>query len=334
MRKLFNLFLCGIILLLLSAGCQTAPEKRAEANLKTQKMLDRPTYNQVRQITALPLEVYADTITVQQFRRVCDVLARNLVIQSFVTHASRPPVVTVRKLENKSEIDIDESIFQETIRAKLIEYSRGLILFRDDASYRDIIVEKARQNSGEIQVSMTDSMVETRTVDRIREREFDGGSLSGSYGKHEGDKNIEQVHKVEMMQEATVKSKVAAADYFLRGIIYQINERHANRPEEGMSYFQYQFRVVDARTGIIVWEKMLSSKMEGSYGVQPGGGGVDDQGAAPASWPSGQGTIGNVQPNQGNNAAPPPEQGISNNQPAAQALPAGQGQPASPFQNQ
>ena len=330
MRKPLKLALLLISSLLLSVGC-TGPEKKADDG----GLSNRPTRSQIRQITALPLEVYADTITVQQFRRVCDVMARNLVLQAFVTRASRPPVVTIRKLENKADIEIDESIFQETIRVKLIENSRGLILFRDDASYRDIIVEKARQNSGEIQVTLTDSMVETRTVDRIREREFDGGNLSASFGKNEGAKNIEHERKVEMLQEATVKSKVAAADYFLRGIIYQINERHANRPEEGMSYFQYQFRVVDARNGIIVWEKMLSSKMEGTYSIPTGGGGLDDdQGAAPAGWPTGQGTIGNVQPNPNAATAPPPEQGVSNNQPAAQALPGGQGQPASPFQNQ
>jgi len=175
-------------------------------------------------------------------------------------------------------------------------------------------------------------MVETRTVDRIREREFDGGSLSASFGKNEGAKNIEHERKVEMMQEATVKSKVAAADYFLRGIIYQINERHAHRPEEGMSYFQYQFRVVDARSGIIVWEKMLSNKMEGSYSIPTGGALNDDQGVAPAGWPTGQGTIGKVQPNPGAAAAPDP--GTFNPQPATQAQPGAQEQPVNPFQNQ
>ena len=327
MHKLFKLVLFVLSSLLLSTGCTTGRDKNADMDLS-----NRPTRSQIRQITALPLEIYADTITVQQFRRVCDVMARNLVLQSFVTHASRPPVVTIRKLENKADIEIDESIFQQTIRVKLIENSRGLILFRDDASYRDIIVEKARQNSGEIQVTLTDSMVETRTVDRIREREFDGGSLSASFGKNEGAKNIEHERKVEMMQEATVKSKVAAADYFLRGIIYQINERHAHRPEEGMSYFQYQFRVVDARSGIIVWEKMLSNKMEGSYSIPTGGALNDDQGVAPAGWPTGQGTIGKVQPNPGAAAAPDP--GTFNPQPATQAQPGAQEQPVNPFQNQ
>ncbi len=293
------------ILLLALAACVPSAYNTTRTNTNSPPMAKRPTQSQVRRVSALPLEVYADTITVQQFRRVCDAMARDLVLQAFVTRAPHPPVITIRKLENKTDIKIDESIFQETIRVKLIENARGLVLFRDDASYRDIVLEKARQNSGEIQVSMTDSIVKTRTFDRVREREFDGGSLSGAYGKHEGGTNIEEEERVEMVQEATVKTKVAAADYFLRGIIYQINERHANRPEEGMSYFQYQFRVVDARTGIIVWEKMLNSKMEGTYAAPAGGGsGGTPAAVAPASWPTGQATVGNVNGGQ----APPPAQ--------------------------
>jgi PBP1b-binding outer membrane lipoprotein LpoB len=307
MHSFFRPFRLLVIILPLAFTACVPSSYQNKPQTNTTQMLNRPTQSQVRQVSDLPLEVYADTITVQQFRRVCDAMARDLVIQSFVTRAPHPPVITVRKLENKTNIKIDQSIFQETIRVKLIENARGLVLFRDDASYRDIVMEKARQNSGEIQVSMTDSIVKTRTVDRVHEREFDGGSLSGAYGKNEGATNIEQEERVEMVQEATVRSKVAAADYFLRGIIYQINERHANRPEEGMSYFQYQFRVVDARTGIIVWEKMLNSKMEGTYAAPRGGtgGGTTPAAVAPASWPTGQATVGNVNGNQQNNPAPP-----------------------------
>jgi hypothetical protein len=58
---------------------------------------------------------------------------------------------------------------------------------------------------------------------------------------------------------------VAEVDYFLRGLIYQVREPDARDPKGGMNYFQYQFRVVDARNGIIVWEKMLDGKLEGDY---------------------------------------------------------------------
>jgi len=226
-----------------------------------------PTASQVRTITALPLEVYADAITVKQFRRVCDVMARDLILQAFVTYSPDPPVIAIRKIKNKTERELDERIFQETIRVKLIENAKGAILFRDDESYHDIIEERARQSSGEVSVTLTDTTVKTDTIDRVKEREFDGGALSLSVGNGEGVVNIERKTENEITRNVTVESKVTAADYFLRGIIYQVNERHSNNPEEGTTYFQYQFRVTDARSGLIVWEKMVSSKMEGTYQV-------------------------------------------------------------------
>lgn len=304
-----------LLILLAISACVSSGQKQAE---KDKAMLRRPTASQIRDTTALPLEVYADTITVQQFRRVCDVMARDLVLQAFVTRSARPPVITIRKLQNKTGSEIDEQIFQETIRVKLIENARGSVLFRDDESYQDIIEERARQSSGEVSVTLTDTVVTTQTADRVKEREFDGGSLSGSFGKGEGTINVERETKKEMTQSASVKSRVASADYFLRGIIYQVKERHANRPEEGMAYFQYQFRVTDARSGLIVWEKMVSSKMEGTYQA-PIGGGTSSGGAAPAGWPQGQGTVGNVNPQQ------QPQGGVQQGgQQPASGYPAGQ----------
>jgi hypothetical protein len=237
-----------------------------------------------------------------------------------VTRSARPPVITIRKIQNKTGSEIDEQIFQETIRVKLIENARGVVLFRDDVSYRDILEERARQSSGEVSVTLTDTVVTTQTVDRVKEREFDGGALSASTGKGEGTLNVEHESKKEMTQSATVKSRVAAADYFLRGIIYQVNERHANLPDEGMAYFQYQFRITDARSGLIVWEKMVSSKMEGTYQA-PAGGGGGDAGAAPAGWPQGQGSVGEMNPQQQGGGT---QQGVQGGQQVTPPDPSGQ----------
>lgn len=225
-----------------------------------------PRRTQLRPIEALPDEVAADIITVRQFRRVSDMLARSLVVQPFITRSPRPPVITIRKLENKTGIEIDGQIFQETIRVKLIEHAKGGVLFRDDVSYKDIIQERARQSGNQVTVTLTDSVVETKGYKRAQEREFESGLLSGSSKKAtEQTSNVKEESKTETSQSATVRSQIAGADYFLRGIIYQIIERDVNNPRRGMNYFQYQFRVVDARSGLIVWEKMLDSKMEGIY---------------------------------------------------------------------
>lgn len=220
---------------------------------------------QRRAIEALPSEIYADTVTVQDFRRVCDALARDLITQPFITRAGQPPVITIRKLTNKTSVMIDEQIFQETIRVKLMEHARGAVLFRDDVSYRDIVQERLRQSSSEIEVTLTDSVVNRTSSRRGRDLEFQRGSLSGQ-GQHSGDTALQDAEQELLLeQSARVSSKVARADYFLRGLIYQLREPDARNPKKGMSYFQYQFRVVDARSGIIVWEKMLDTKLAGSY---------------------------------------------------------------------
>ena len=100
---------------------------------------------------------------------------------------------------------------------------------------------------------------------------------------------------MDMQQSARVKSRLAPADYFLRGIIYQVKEIDAAKPQTGMNYFQFQFRMTDARSGLIVWEKMMAYKMEGEYGVksmnaqQAQGQGAQGQGTMPGGWPTGAG---------------------------------------------
>ncbi|MFZ7112979.1 MAG: hypothetical protein ACOWYE_14945 [Desulfatiglandales bacterium] len=249
--------------------------------------------NQIRPIEALPTEVAADTITVAQFRYVCDAMARDFIRQPFVVRAARPPVVTVRKIQNKTGQYIDEQIFQETIRVKLMENAGGLVLFRDDVSYKDIVQERVRQSNEELTVTLTDTVLEKKTYDRVKDREYESGSLSGASGTSEHTANVEEESNMDMSQTASVKSGIAAADYFLRGIIYQVNERDMTEQNRGMSYFQYQFRVVDARSGLIVWEKMLSNKMAGEYMLAPKANAADPndpnatQGQVPSGWPTG-----------------------------------------------
>jgi hypothetical protein len=291
-------YLLLLILFVLVTGCATKPGTGPAGS------------SQIRTVDALPAEVAADTITVAQFRYVCDMMARDLVRQPFVVRFGRPPVVTIRKLQNKTAQYIDEHIFQETIRAKLMENAGGIMLFRDDASYNDIIEERVRQSNEEMTVTLTDTVIEEKTYDRVREKTYESGSLSGAGGSMEAAGNVETEHAMDMSQTATVKSALAAADFFLRGIIYQVNERDMTAKNEGMAYFQYQFRVVDARNGLIVWEKMLSSKMVGQYMLDAGntGGDPNDPNAAggqlPAGWPTGQ-----INVNQPGAAVPPAQTG-------------------------
>ncbi len=203
---------------------------------------------------AVPSDVRGsgDAITVDDFRRVCDALAEDILAQPFVTDAASPPVVTIRQLQNKTGLAVDDAIFQETIRVKLMQHAGGRVLFRDDVSYQDILKERLRASDEDVMVTLTDTVVDARTVDRNRDYGFEAGSLSGTGGKRV-DKSTTQIE-----QRAQVSGGVAKADYFLRGIVYQMKE-DVTSGRQG-SYFQYQFRVVDARTGIIAWEQMLDSR--------------------------------------------------------------------------
>lgn len=262
----------ALLLALVTLACQGSGRTTLPAQRTQQVALEE-----------LPREIYADTITVQDFRRVCDALARDLVAQPFIGRSDAPPVVTIRKLANKTSVLIDEQIFQETIRVKLMEHSQGSVLFRDDDSYRDIVEERMRQSGSEIQVTLTDSVVSRNTNQRGRDLEFERGSLSGQ-GQHAIDSNVQDAEReLELEQSASVKSRVAAADYFLRGLIYQVREADARNPKKGTSYFQYQFRVVDARSGIIVWEKMLDTKLAGSYAPVKKKAATSAQGGAPTN---------------------------------------------------
>lgn len=242
-----------------------------------------PPGTQFRPIEQLPPVIDADIITVGQFRSVCDRLARSLIVQDFVSRSPRPPVITIKQLENKTDVRIDKSIFQETIRAQLMEHAGGRVLFRDDVSYRDIVQERVRQGENDVTVTLTDSALNTKTTDEFGEKQFDLGSLSGIGGSTEDSNNQEDETEMTMEQSGSVSGKVAAADYFLRGIIFQMKEQDATDRQRGMNYFQYQFRLVDARSGIIVWEKLLDSKLEGTYApLQPL---QNNQAAVPGALP-------------------------------------------------
>ncbi len=202
----------------------------------------------------------SDRIAVDDFQRVCDALARDLTRQGFIRDASEPPVVTIRQLQNKTGQPIDDAIFQETIRVKLMQHASGAVLFRDDVSYQDILKERVRASDEDVMVTLTDSTVDRHTVDRTKDYGFESGSLSGGSGAG-GTYRTEERTRVE--QRAKVSGGVAKADYFLRGIVFQMSEDPA--AGRAGSYFQYQFRVVDARSGIIVWEKMLDSRPGDPY---------------------------------------------------------------------
>ena len=130
-----------------------------------------------------------------------------------------------------------------------MEKSGGKVLFRDEASYQYTIEERARQ-SGKVQISSTTTRQRTQQATRI------GQPLQITHQSRT---------QTTVRDQAEVEKRVADVDYFLTGLIYSSKEVQTVNAPQGMRYFQFQFRVTDAQTNIIVWEKEYPVKRQGVF---------------------------------------------------------------------
>jgi PBP1b-binding outer membrane lipoprotein LpoB len=64
---------------------------------------------------------------------------------------------------------------------------------------------------------------------------------------------------------AEVSKRVADADFFLTGLIYSTTEVAQQGAARGMRYFQFQFRLTNTQSNIIMWEKEYMVKREASF---------------------------------------------------------------------
>ncbi|MCW5211037.1 hypothetical protein VU03_04875, partial [Desulfobulbus sp. N3] len=62
-----------------------------------------------------------------------------------------------------------------------------------------------------------------------------------------------------------IEKRVADVDYFLTGLVYSTTEVARERVEQGTRFFQFQFRLTDAQTTIIMWEKEYTVKREARF---------------------------------------------------------------------
>lgn len=221
----------------------------------------QPARVQSRSIYEEPTTYNINELMVRDFQTASDRMARSLIIQPFIQRAEYPPVITIRPVENKTGLDIDTEIFQETIRVNLMKNAGGSLLFRDDKSRQDIIMERANQNS----------QVSVKTIDELVEEKFSSQKSPntaqgfGGYGTTQQPPVSSEKSTTKMKRSARVSGQIADVDYFLRGIIFSTTETRQADHKRGMRYWQYQFRVVDARTGLVVWEDVYQSKSEGRF---------------------------------------------------------------------
>jgi len=189
-------------------------------------------------------------ITVEDLRVTCDLMARDLILQPFVYNGKSIPIITVKPIENKTDLTIDPDIFQKTIRVKLMEKAAGKILFRDDDSYNYTLDERMKQSGGKVQISTTTT--------RKRRRKPTGIGQPIQIDE-------ESQTKTTIVDEEEVEKRVADVDYFLTGFIFSTSEIASSNAGQGMKYFQFQFRITDANTNIIVWEKEYLVKRQGRF---------------------------------------------------------------------
>jgi len=105
------------------------------------------------------------------------------------------------------------------------------VRFRDDAAYGAIVEERAKQ-------SATSAAVER------------SGWRPGGASHFE--------------QKAAVDARVAEARVILSGSIFQLHDRDLLRADWGTTYHQFHFRLVEVRTGLILWEKVVGIATEGA----------------------------------------------------------------------
>lgn len=190
-----------------------------------------------------------DQIQVEDLRVAADTMARDIVMQEFLYTGKNVPVVAIRPIENKTDLTIDPDIFQKTMRVKLMENAGGRILFRDDDSHLYTIEERLRQ-SGRVQVSTTTTRSRTTAPTQV------GQPIQVTEQAQED---------TTMTESGNVSQRVADIDYFLTGLIYSTTEVAAQGAAAGMRYFQFQFRLTNAHTNIIMWEKEYLVKRQARF---------------------------------------------------------------------
>ncbi|OQX17823.1 MAG: hypothetical protein BWK76_09465 [Desulfobulbaceae bacterium A2] len=190
-----------------------------------------------------------DQISVEDLRVTADLMARDLVLQGFLYSMGKTPIVAVKPIENKTDLTIDPDIFQKTIRVRLMEKAGGKILFRDDDSHDFTLEERAKQ-SGKVQMSTTTTRRRTTNPTQV------GAPIVVQ----------QQGQSDTVMEESTeVSRRVADTDFFLTGLVYSTTEVAQQGAARGMRYFQFQFRLTNSQTNIIMWEKEYTVKREARF---------------------------------------------------------------------
>jgi PBP1b-binding outer membrane lipoprotein LpoB len=197
---------------------------------------------------------------VSDFRDVCHTMATDLVESSLIQTAERPLVIEIKPVDNATGLSMDCKIYPETIRAKIIQSACPKIAFRDENSATQIVQERASQMDSEYTVSEQSDSTTLQT--KKREGPVGPGQLLRDTPAP-GTETQFTTNRLNLSRTGSVSGKRAALDYFLNGKIYAQEEREAGGGRAGLKYYQFQFRLTHAQTGIIAWEREYPVKRSG-----------------------------------------------------------------------
>ena len=160
---------------------------------------------------------------------------------------------------DKTYQNLDLTTFPQMMREKLVNASVPNLVFRDEEIRDDIIEERAAQSGPPVRIRRTESS------------EVEGGRRVLRPGGHRGPGGVgtplagEEKYRssIEKDQVAEVSAALADVDYYLTGFIYRQDERSAGVHRRGFRYYHFQFRLTDARRGLVAWERTYYRKTEG-----------------------------------------------------------------------
>jgi len=92
-------------------------------------------------------------LTSQDFRSVCERMARSLVQVPQIQQASTPPRVTIQSVENRTNEYIDTDEFAHRMRTLLVKHAEGRVVFLDRSFAAEIDQENRDKERGRLSTS-------------------------------------------------------------------------------------------------------------------------------------------------------------------------------------
>jgi PBP1b-binding outer membrane lipoprotein LpoB len=103
-----------------------------------------------------------------------------------IAHASKPPIVLITPVTNRSSSPVDATIYTTKLRGTLTQYAAGKVRFlARDASWSANEEEQALRKAGEVESGVTGSSRKGATYDYILTAELQGISAGNSQGMSE-----------------------------------------------------------------------------------------------------------------------------------------------------